>query len=61
MNRIIEALGPYAKVVVLIVALLVAVAAQAAGVDVGLQADEVWKMLGAAVLVFFVPNREDDR
>lgn len=57
MNKLIDAAGPYAKAVILLLALGVAVAAQAAGVDVGLDADQVWQQLGAAVLVFAVPNR----
>ena len=47
--------GPYAKPLILIIALALATAAQWAGVELGLDPDEIWKALGASVLVFLTP------
>lgn len=47
--------GPYAKPIILLLALGVALASQAAGVDLGLDPDEIWQLLGASVLVFLTP------
>lgn len=57
LKRLTDALGPYAKALVLVVALIAAVLAQTVGIDIGLSPDEAIQALGAAVLVFLVPNR----
>lgn len=57
MHRIVELLGPYAKALVILLALAVAALAEAAGIDVGLDPEALWQALGAAVLVFLIPNR----
>lgn len=64
MNRIIDQLGPlapYAKAFVIVAAIVLAGLAQAAGVDLGLNVDDLWQALGATVLVYLVPNRDADR
>lgn len=58
MQKLVEKLGPYAKAVVLVVALVAGLLAEAAGVDVGIDTATVWQALGATVLVFLVPNRD---
>lgn len=48
-------LAPYAKALVLVAAIVLVSIAQAVGVDLGLDVNELWTALGAAVLVFITP------
>lgn len=55
MTALIARLGPYAKPLVILTAIIVAIVAQWAGVDLGLDVDQLWTAFGAAVLAFLVP------
>ena len=65
MNRILNALGPHSKALAVTLAIGVALAAEAAGVDVGLDLDSLWQQLGALVLptaaVWFAPANKARR
>ena len=50
MSKILNALGPHSKAVAVFLAIGVALVAEAAGVDVGLDLDSLWQQLGALVL-----------
>lgn len=50
MNRITNVLAPHAKAVAVLLAIVVALVAEAAGVDVGLDLDSLWEQLGVLVL-----------
>lgn len=60
MTRLINAAGPYAKAIVCAAAIVLALAAEAAGVDLGLDVDSLWQQIGAvlvpSLLVYAVPN-----
>lgn len=55
MHTLTARLGPYAKPLTIIVAIVLASAAQALGLDLGLDVDQLWAALGATVLAFLVP------
>lgn len=59
-EKITNALGPYAKAIVLVVALLAALGAEAIGLDVGLDSSTILQALAATVLVYLTPNKDPD-
>lgn len=50
MNAILNVLAPHSKAVAVALAIGVALIAEAAGVDVGLDLDSLWQQLGALAL-----------
>lgn len=62
--RLVSALGPYAKALILLVLIVTAAAAQAAGVDVGLEVEHYVALLVADLVVWLTPapgySRLDD-
>ncbi len=64
MTRIINVLGPYAKAIVCAIAIGLALIAQEAGIDIGLDIGELWQQILAVVvptlLVYETPNVDRD-
>lgn len=62
MNTVLNHLSPYSKAIAVFAAILVALGAEAAGVDVGLDVDGLWQQLGALVLptlaVYLAPSNK---
>lgn len=62
MHSVLNYLSPYSKAIAVFAAIAVALGADAAGVDVGLDVDSLWQQLGALLLptlaVYLAPSNK---